>query len=111
MNLLRGLLVTATLLFMGSAGSASAATYCGTFKDPDGARIAVRVINGDASCATAKRVLSGYARSIERQACTSSACPRTARGFRCSSATAASFPRLYSCASRSRRVAAYSTAS
>ncbi len=110
MHSLRAVLIMAALAVAWPAGSASAAAYCGTFKETDGARIAVRVINGDTPCATAKRVLAAYARSIKRRACTSNACPRTIRAYRCSAATAGSFPRLYSCTSRSNRIAAYSTA-
>ena len=110
MRLLRVVLVVAVMVAAYSARPALAAGSCGTFVDPDGARIEARVVRGGVSCVTAKRVLGEYARSIKQTACSSNACPRKVRRFVCSSAPFGAFPRLYSCNTRTSRVAAYSTA-
>jgi len=90
--------------------AAAAARSCGTFKDPDGARIAVRVLAGNTTCANAKRILRNYDRAVTPQRCASNACPATVQHYRCSSATAGAFPRLFSCQRSRIIIAAYSTA-
>lgn len=90
--------------------AAEAARSCGTFKDADGARIAVRVLAGNTTCTNAKRILRNYDRTVTPQRCASNACPATVQHYRCSSATTTAFPRLFSCQRSRIIIAAYSTA-
>ncbi len=106
-----GLLLTLlTVLLVSAPSAATAAKSCGTFRDPDGARIAVRIFKGTLSCTKAKSSLRDYALAIKADGCRSNACPKQFGIVNCSSATAGAFPRLYTCASQKTRYSAYSTA-
>ncbi|MDA0161302.1 hypothetical protein OM076_13575 [Solirubrobacter ginsenosidimutans] len=98
-------------LAVGHAGASTAHAVaersCGRIRD-DGARVGIVVKRGKVPCSTARKILRTYFRS--HAPCSGSSCLRKHAGWTCQTAPASELPRLASCVSPGKRIAAYSTA-
>ncbi|CAA9513251.1 MAG: hypothetical protein AVDCRST_MAG53-2897 [uncultured Solirubrobacteraceae bacterium] len=72
---------------------ASAAKKCGTFRDPDSARIGVRILKGNPSCAKPSRRFAPTRWPSSADGCSSNACPKRLEHRDLQLATAGAFPR------------------
>ena len=101
------LAVTIAVITVAAATQAHATASCGMFSS-DGAAVHANVTRGNASCATAHRVLRTYLGSTAP--CSGSACVRSHLGWVCATAAPSAFPRLASCSRGPAVIAAYPTA-